>query len=272
MVLLCLLLTALATAPVTNGNKYKEAQKAAEVEVGRWLNGLDIAQTSYPVPKFGYPYDAFEPWMDAHTVEAIHQQIHKERAFQMNQMLKRLRNSSSPTAVEVANMPLFDILQNMEKVPEKWRQDLANNIGGYINRLFFFAVLSPNPTGEERNATKIVWDVFRRSFVNFDKFQKMFNKTCLDMFGNGYVWMARVPKQRYMTIFSGLEEGIPLSRGMQPILGVDLWEHSYWTKYGNNKAEFIRNWWKLVDFRKLEAILNWWWSIDPFDPNYHSDL
>ena len=63
----------------------------------------------------------------------------------------------------------------------------------------------------------------------------MFNKTAGEVFGNGYVWMCRVPEKRYMTIFTGLEERSPISMGMQPLLGIDLWEHSYWSKYGNNR-------------------------------------
>merc|ERR1711962_527492 len=226
------------------------------------LSRQQLYQETYEVPKLPYKYDAFEPWLDAKTVEAHYEQIHKDRLFHMNKLLKEWRKSNSTP--EISKLSLIGILQNIEKVPEKWRDGLRNNIGGYLNHIFTFAVLSPNPTGAPKNWSKTMQGVWRRSFGSFRSMQRLFNETALNVFGNGYVWMCRVPEKRFMTIFTSLEErDNPLSMGYQPLLGLDLWEHAYWSKYGNNRSEYIRNWWKLVDLAKVETVLDWWWSLDP---------
>jgi Fe-Mn family superoxide dismutase len=225
-------------------------------------------QETYTVPKLPYKYDAYEPWLDAKTVEAHHQQVHKERVFNMNKLLKEWRKSNSTP--EISKLSLLGILKNIEKVPDKWREGLRNNIGGYVNHILTFAILSPNPKGEERNLSKVMTTIFKRSFGKKTNFEKMFNKTSREVFGNGYIWMCRVPQKRYLTIFTGLEERNPLSaNGMQPILGIDLWEHAYWAKYGNNRDDYIRAWWHLVDYDKVEQIMDWW---DKLDNGTHAEL
>jgi len=237
------------------------ANESTQLHVEQMLSGQHKYQETYQVPKFPYKFDAFEPWLDAKTVEAHYEQIHKERLFNMNKLLKEWRNSNSTP--DISMMPLIGILQNIEKVPEKWREGLRQNIGGYLNHIFTFAVLSPNPKGEERNLSDGIAAIVKKSFGKKTNFQKMFNKTALDVFGNGYVWMCRVPERKYMTIITGLEERSPLTMGKwQPVLGIDLWEHAYWDKYGNNREDYIRNWWHLVDFDKVEQILDWWTKLD----------
>lgn len=95
--------------------------------------------------------------------------------------------------------------------------------------------MSPNKKGIERNITEVMRSVLMRSFINQSNFEVMFNKTSLELFSNGYVWLVRVPNKRYLTVYTSHTEMNPISFGMQPLLGIDLWEHAYWSKYGNNK-------------------------------------
>lgn len=246
------------------------SRTAGKLHVDIMLSGLEKYSETYPIPRLHYKYDAFEPWLDAKTLEAHHKQVHQERAFQLTRLLKEWRAADVNSTV--GKLPLFGLLQNIDKVPVKWREDLRNNIGGYLNHIFYFATLSPNQNGTERNMSETMKSVLMRSFVNVTNFQKMFNKSASQLFSNGYIWLVRVPKQRYLTIFTAHTEMNPVNSGMQPILGIDLWEHSYWTKYGNNREEYIRNWWKLVDYEKVEQILNWWWSFDPYDPKFDAQF
>jgi Fe-Mn family superoxide dismutase len=200
-------------------------------------------------------------------MEAHHKQVAEERVFQLNRVLKDWR--SSGVNATLAKMPIFGLIQNIDKVPVKWREDLRNSIGGYLNHIFYFVTMSPNKKGIERNITEVMRSVLMRSFINQSNFEVMFNKTSLELFSNGYVWLVRVPNKRYLTVYTSHTEMNPISFGMQPLLGIDLWEHAYWSKYGNNKEEYIRSWWKLVDFDKVEQVLNWWWSFDPYDPKHH---
>jgi len=215
-------------------------------------------QEKYEVPKLSYSHESLEPWMDGKTVEAHHEQVHKERAFNMNKLLKEWRKANSTP--EVSKMSLLGILKNIEKVPEKWREGLRNNVGGYVNHIFTSVILSPNPKGEEESKSEVMGAMLKRSFGR--SLHKMFNKTSMEVFGNGYVWVCRVPDKKYLTISTGLEERNPISHGMQPLFGIDLWEHAYWAKYGNNRDEYINNWWKLVDYDKVEQIMNWWIKMD----------
>merc|ERR1712212_358079 len=87
--------------------EWDKKRKVAKIAVGKWLNGLDMAQTSYPVPILGYSYDAFEPWIDAKTMEDHYEQIFRSRASQMNLLLKKMRNSTANAAI--TKLPLHDI-------------------------------------------------------------------------------------------------------------------------------------------------------------------
>jgi len=241
------------------GIPFAVSKSFASIE--KMVSGLERFQESYPLPKLPYKYDAFEPWIDEATMKAHHSEVHADRTLKMNQQLQEWRKSGENPAL--AKSSILEIIKNIHQVPELWREPLRNSIGGYLNHIFYFATLSPNPEGKERKLSSSLSYAINYSFVNFTNFQKTFNKAATDVFSTGYVWLVRIPRYRYLTTYVGLQEANPWSVNYQPILGLDLWEHTFFTKYGKDRDEYIRNWWKLVDFDKVEEVLNWWWSFDP---------
>jgi len=244
--------------------------ESRQIHVERMLGNLHMYQETYLLPRLPYAYHKYEPWLDEYTIQQHHEGVQKGHTQQMNKLLKEWR--ASGIASELSRQPLFEVFKKIDQVPSAWREGLRISIGGFLNHIFYFAVLTPNPEGVKRNMSFVMEGVFNRSFFNHTNFQSKFNQSTNNIFGNGYVYMARVPEKRYMAIFSGVQERNPMERGMQPLLGIDLWEHAYWNKYQNDREKYVRNWWKLVDYDKVENVLDWWWSQDPYDMKFDTSV
>jgi len=236
---------------------------AKTVSVEKMLKGLEKYQESYPLPTLPFKYNELEPYIDEHTLKEHHMGIHAKYTLQMNKDLKEWRASNETS--ELAKSSILDIMKNLKDVPDKWRHSLGNNIGGYLNHIFYFATLSPNPTGEKRDPskTKQMSRAFEHSFGTFEQFKKNFNNSMKEIFSTGFVWLVRVPKYRYLTIYYTVQESSPISVNYEPLVGLDLWEHAHFSKYGNNRNEYIDNWWKVIDWDKVEDVINWWWQFEP---------
>jgi len=228
--------------------------------------GVDQYQDYYDLPKLPFSLDSLEPWIDAETMDVHFNGHHTSYMAKMNAALTEWRKSD-PTD-EFANKPLIDILQKVENVPTKWRVAVRNNGGGYLNHIFYFATMSPNPKGLDHTMPLGMLTTFRKSFHNFTHFQTWMNKEAMKLVGSGYVWLCREPRQGFLTIYSTKDQVSPVTYGLQPILVIDLWEHAYYLKHKNKRKNYIDNWWKLVDFSKVESLLNWWLAKD----NKHDEL
>jgi len=229
-------------------------------KVHKMLSGLEKYHETYPLPSLPYKYDELEPWIDEYTLKEHHLGILADYTLQMNQNLKEWRASGNNSAL--AKSSILDIIKNVNGIPEKWQVPLLRSIGGYLNHIFYFATLSPNPKEQKKPLSDAMSYAISHSFGKFEKFVDKFNNSADQIFSNGYVWLVRVPNYRYLTIYVGIQESTPITVNYEPILGIDLWEHAYFSKYGNDREEYLRNWWKLVDFDKVEEVMNWWWSFD----------
>jgi len=234
-----------------------------EISIAKMLKGLDVYQESYPLPTLPYKYDALEPYIDQHTLKEHHLGVHAKHTLNMNKVLKEWRASNEST--ELSKKSLLEIMKNVKDIPPKWRNDCGNHIGGYLNHIFYFATLSPNPKGEARDPsnTKQMKKAFEHSFGTFEQFKKTFNSSMKEIFSTGFVWLVRVPQYRYLTIYYTVQESSPISVNYEPLLGLDLWEHASFEKYGTNRNLYIDNWWKIVDWDKVEELINWWWQFEP---------
>merc|ERR1711973_580737 len=174
---------------------------AKTVPVEKMLKGLELFQESYPLPSLSFKYNELEPYIDEHTLKEHHMGIHAGYTLQMNKDLKEWRASN--VTAELANSSIMNILKNIKDVPEKWRHSLGNSIGGYLNHVFYFATLSPNPTGESRDPSNTVQmsNAFKHSFGTFERFKGQFNSSMKEVFSTGFIWLVRVPKYRYLTIY-----------------------------------------------------------------------
>ena len=195
---------------------------------------VDILGMRFELPILPYAYDALEPYIDAKTMEIHHLKHHKTYTDKFNEVLAKYPNLPEMSAEEV--------LKNLNslQVEEKDRIAIKNHGGGYVNHSFFWTVMGP-----EKQMDKKLNDDIADAFGSLDDFKKQFNDAALSRFGSGWVWLVRDP-EGMLEICSTANQDSPLSENHQPIITLDLWEHAYYLKYQNRRAEYIENWWNVL--------------------------
>ncbi|MCX6054676.1 MAG: superoxide dismutase [Chloroflexi bacterium] len=187
-----------------------------------------------------YSLDALEPIIDAQTVE-IHYTKHHAT------YLKNL-NGAVEKHPELFEWGLEKLICSLEQVPEDIRTAVRNNGGGVYNHNFYWSSMAPGqlgtPSGKLSNAID-------SSFGSFTNFKAEFEKTALSRFGSGYCWLS-LKKDGRLLIHSTANQDSPIQEGFSPILVVDVWEHAYYLKYQNRRAEYLSNWWSLVNWQEAD--------------------
>ncbi|MBD2531724.1 superoxide dismutase [Nostoc flagelliforme FACHB-838] len=213
------------TAPVTN------TRPVAYVD--RQLS------TPAQLPPLPYAYNALEKAIDAETMKLHHDQHHAAYVNNLNDALKKypqLQNSSVET-----------LLRDLNGISEEIRTTVRNNGGGHLNHTIFWQIMSPQgggqPTGE-------IAQEINQNFGSFDAFKKQFNEAGGDRFGSGWVWLVRNP-QGQLQITSTPNQDSPITEGLYPIMGNDVWEHAYYLRYQNRRADYLNNWWNVVNWSEV---------------------
>jgi len=232
--------------------------------------GLEKRQEEYTLPIFPHSFDAMEPYIDKETMEIHYNAIFKQLTQNLNKVLKKWRSSKDDKhkkSLKLAESSLIDIWRNVMEIPDEFRKQFMYYGGGYLNHLIYFSTMSPNKADKEREPSKEFVELVERSFHNVTLMKKDMNDTAGILFGTGWVYLVRATGYtdgEYLTVMSTLEEMTPLdNKRIFPILALDIWEHAYFRKYKNNRANYVRNWWKLVDWERVERLLNWWKKLVP---------
>jgi Fe-Mn family superoxide dismutase len=197
---------------------------------------------TYELPPLPYGYDALEPYIDARTMEIHYTKHHVGYVSNLNKLL-----SGYP---ELAKRNLADILGDIRIVPEEIRQGVRNHGGGHLNHSLFWQIMAPSAGGEPTGG---FGDVLRSRFGDFKTFQDEFVKEALDRFGSGWVWLG-MDSQGNLSLFSTPNQDSPLMLGQTPILGLDVWEHAYYLRCQNRRAEYAAAWWSVVNWTKVAEI------------------
>jgi superoxide dismutase, Fe-Mn family len=188
----------------------------------------------YTLPQLSYAYDALEPYIDAKTMEIHHSKHHQAYVDKLNGVLEKYPN--------LADEPLEKLLRGLDKLKmdEADRTTLRNNGGGHFNHSMFWQSMDPSNVADNL-LVKDIKDVFG----GVDEFKKQFSDVALKVFGSGWAWLARDESGKLH--MHGLpNQDNPLMHGHTPVLGLDVWEHAYYLKYQNKRAEYIENWWKVI--------------------------
>lgn len=189
----------------------------------------------YTLPPLPYAYEALEPNIDTWTMQIHHNKHHQAYIDNANRLLV-----DHP---ELAKLSPEELLKNLAKAPESIRTGLRNNVGGHVNHSLFWQMLSPKgggkPTGEIATALE-------KKFGAFGDFQKQFNEAATKRFGSGWAWL--VLKDGKLEIVSTANQDAPVMDGQTALLGLDVWEHSYYLKYQNRRADYITAWWNVVNW------------------------
>ena len=191
-----------------------------------------------------YEYNALEPYIDALTVETHYSKHHQNYCNNLNKMLENYPQFQTSS--------IEDMLTSLSTLPKDIVQGVTNNGGGYYNHNSYWENLAPNaqPLSEG-----ILMDALNKAFVSFADFQKLFNESAAKLFGSGWTWLVK-NKAGDLKIVNTANQECPISNGLKPLLTLDLWEHAYYLKYQNRRAEYIQNWWKIVDWSVVTARLN----------------
>jgi superoxide dismutase, Fe-Mn family len=195
-----------------------------------------------PLP---YPYNALEPHIDALTMEIHYTKHHATYLANLKAALEKYP--------DWAAKPFEEILGNITKLPEDIRMAVRNNGGGHWNHQFFWPLLTPKSSGQPVGELA---KAIEGTFGSFSAFQEQFTQAALGRFGSGWAWL--IWKDGQLRITSTPNQDNPLmdvgeeaSRGV-PILGLDVWEHAYYLKYQNRRADYVKAWWNIVNWEQAE--------------------
>lgn len=188
----------------------------------------------HELPKLSYSYDALEPYIDAQTMEIHYTKHHQTYVDKLNAALE-----GHPELEEFTVETLLLHLEKLE-VDDKTKTAIRNHGGGHANHSLFWKVMDPAQTKDEKLSAEIA-----EAFGSVEAFKKLFTEKATTLFGSGWVWLNRKSDGK-LHICSKHNQDSPLMEGCTPILGIDVWEHAYYLKYQNRRAEYIENWWKII--------------------------
>ncbi|MDP9382148.1 MAG: superoxide dismutase [Chloroflexota bacterium] len=194
---------------------------------------------AHELPPLPYDYSALEPHIDAQTMTLHHDKHHQTYVTNLNTAVEK--------HPELQNMSAEELVSNLQNVPEDVRTAVRNNGGGHVNHTMFWRIMGPNGGGEP---TGPIADAISQTFGSFDAFKQQFNAAGAARFGSGWVWLVR-DSGGNLSITSTQNQDNPLMEGQFPILGNDVWEHAYYLKYQNRRAEYLQAWWNTVNWDEL---------------------
>jgi superoxide dismutase, Fe-Mn family len=194
---------------------------------------------AYELPPLPYDYNALEPHIDQQTMQIHHDKHHQTYVTNLNNAL-----ADSP---DLANLSVEDLIKNLDRVPEASRTAVRNNGGGHANHTMFWQIMAPNGGGQPSGALA---EAINSSFGSFDAFKEQFAKAATTRFGSGWAWLV-ADGSGGLQITSTPNQDSPLMEGKTPLLGLDVWEHSYYLKYQNRRPEYIAAWWNVVNWPEV---------------------
>lgn len=202
------------------------------------------AATPFTLPPLGYDYRALEPHIDAQTMMLHHDKHHQAYVNNLNAAVAKYP--------ELGRRTPEDLIRNLDSIPQDIRAAVQNNGGGHVNHTMFWRIMKPNgggaPTGE-------IARIINTNFGNFENFKTRFNEAGEKRFGSGWAWFVRNNSSGKYEVVSTANQDNPLSMNMFPVMGNDVWEHAYYLKYNNRRADYLKAWWNTVNWDEINTRL-----------------
>lgn len=195
----------------------------------------------YQLPKLPYGYDALEPHIDARTMEIHYTKHHQTYINNVNAALEKYP--------ALAEKSVEDLISDLSAIPEDIRTAVRNNGGGHANHSLFWTIMGPKSGGEPKGELA---DAIKSAFGGFDGFKDQFSKAATGRFGSGWAWLS-VDGGGKLILSSTANQDSPLSEGLTPILGLDVWEHAYYLNYQNRRPDYIAAWWNVVNWKQVAS-------------------
>lgn len=191
---------------------------------------------THTLPQLPFEYNALEPYMDEQTVRIHHGKHHQTYVDKLNAVLQNHPELQQKTVEE--------LLVGLKTLPKEIREGVQNFGGGHLNHSFFWQVLK-----KDVQLSGPIADAINKKFKSFDKFKEEFSKNAASLFGSGWTWL--VLNKSKLKIVNTANQESPLQKGQTPLLVIDVWEHAYYLKYQNKRAEFINNFFNIVNWEEV---------------------
>lgn len=193
----------------------------------------------FTLPDLPFGYDALEPYIDAETMKVHHDGHHATYVKNLNDALSGHE--------DLLNMEVTDLLKDLDTVPEEIRTKVKNNAGGHFHHSFFWTILGT----ENKEPTGKLLESINAMFGSFEDFKEKFKTAALGVFGSGYAWL--IVKNGDLEIITTPNQDSPVTAGQTPIMTIDVWEHAYYLKYKNKRADYIDAFWNVLDWNKVNG-------------------
>ena len=203
---------------------------------------------AFELPALPYAFDALEPHIDAKTMEIHHDKHHAAYVNNANAALEK--------HPEWGKRSVEDLLWGIDQVPEDIRTAIRNNAGGHSNHSIFWSIMGPGGGG---NPPGRVGEAIKTTFGSYDAFKEQLTKAAVGQFGSGWAWLV-VDKAGKVSLKSYPNQDSPYMEGLTPIVGVDVWEHAYYLKYQNKRADYVTAWFNTLNWTAIEARFSSVWS------------
>ena len=194
---------------------------------------------AYQLPPLPYDYTALEPHIDEQTMHLHHDKHHQAYVDNLNKAVQG--------QAQFENLSVEDLLRRINEVPAEIRTVVQNNGGGHANHSMYWQIMTPNgggaPTGE-------LADAINAAFGSFDNFKTAFNDAGVKRFGSGWAWLV-LGQDGKLAVTSTANQDSPLMSGQFPVMGNDVWEHAYYLKYQNRRADYLNAWWNVVNWDEI---------------------
>jgi Fe-Mn family superoxide dismutase len=217
------------------------------VKASTSLDGAQAAPTPAPaaagpfsLPPLPYAYDALEPYFDTETMHLHHDKHHQSYVDKLNAAV-----AGHP---ELASRTVFDLVANLDAMPMNLLTAIRNQGGGHANHSFWWETLgkgSAAPTGELAKAIDT-------KFGSFSGFQEKLTAAATGVFGSGWAWLVVLPGGT-LDITTTANQDSPLTVGHKPVVGIDVWEHSYYLKYKNKRPDYVKAYFSVVNWDSVSA-------------------
>jgi superoxide dismutase, Fe-Mn family len=193
---------------------------------------------AFELPALPYGFDALEPSIDAQTVELHYTKHHNTYLTNLNNALEK--------HPRFFDMQIEEILRDLNQIPEDIRTVIRNNGGGFYNHNIYWSIMGPNKGGQPAGRLA---EAINQGFSSFESLKSEIEKAGLGRFGSGWAWLSR-KSGGGLVVHSTPNQDTPLAEGFYPIIGVDVWEHAYYLKYQNRRADYLKNWWNVVNWEE----------------------
>lgn len=197
----------------------------------------------FTLPELPFEYNALEPNIDEPTMRVHHDKHHAGYVDNLNKALE-----GKPEFLE---KEAWDLLSDLDSLPEEIRTKVRNNGGGHANHTFFWKLLTPDSTTPNEKILSLI----NKNFGSLEEFKSKFKEAALSRFGSGWAWLT-LKDENTLEIVSTPNQDTPWNEKIDAILGLDVWEHAYYLKYQNKRAEYIDAFWNILNWEQVSSNLD----------------